>query len=80
MMRGLLISAIYKRALEISTVAVDTKAAVTLMSADVETIQRGLRQFHDLWASVIEVGLATYLLQREVGYACMAPLLVVLRK
>ena len=77
MIRGLLVSAIYKQTTEISLTAIDNKASVTLMSADVEQIVRGLRQIHEIWASIIEIGLATYLLERQTGPAAAAPFLVI---
>lgn len=80
MMRGVLISAIFKRTTELSVTAIDNKAAVTLMSTDVQRIIRSLREAHDLWANVIEVCLATYLLERQVGYACVGPIIVVAGK
>lgn len=45
-------------------------AAVTLMSTDIEGVASGLQKIHDIWASVIELGLGVYLLQRQVGTAC----------
>lgn len=77
MIRGLLIAAIYRKTTDISITAIDDKASVTLMSADVERIVRGLRIVHELWASIIEFGLATYLLKRQIGPAAAAPFLVV---
>ncbi|RDW82953.1 hypothetical protein BP5796_04444 [Coleophoma crateriformis] len=61
---------------EISITALDNLAAVTLMSADVERIVQGLRSLHEFWANFIQVGIATYLLQRELGLACIAPIVV----
>ena len=77
MIRGLLVSAIYKKTTEISITAIDNKASLTLMSADVEQINRGLRQVNELWASFIEFGLATYLLEWQIGPAAVAPFFVV---
>lgn len=77
MIRGLLITAIYRKTTDISITAVNDKASVTLMSADVERIVRGLRMIHELWASIIEFGLATYLLKRQIGPAAAAPFFIV---
>lgn len=54
----------------------DNAAAVTLMSADTERIIYALRQMHEVWANIIEVGLATWLLYTQVGFACFAPLVI----
>ena len=74
MVRGALVAAIYQKTTEISIIALDNSAAVTLMSTDVERIEQGLKQLHDFWANLIQTGIATYLLQRELGLACLAPI------
>ncbi|KAH8589323.1 P-loop containing nucleoside triphosphate hydrolase protein [Bisporella sp. PMI_857] len=74
MLRGTLVTAIYQKTTEISITALDNSAAVTLMSTDVERIVVGFKQVHEFWANFIQVGLATWLLQRELGVACVAPI------
>ncbi len=76
MLRGVLVTAIFNKTTEISITALDNSAAVTLMSTDVEKIVRGLREVNELWASAIQIVLATWLLQREIGLACLAPVVV----
>lgn len=76
MLRGVLVTAIFNKTTEISITALDNSAAVTLMSTDVERIVRGLREVNELWASVIQIMLATWLLQRQIGLACLAPVVV----
>lgn len=73
MIRGALVTAIYRKTTEISLTALDNSAAVTLMSTDVERIVLGLRSMHEFWANLLQVGIATYLLQQELGVACVAP-------
>ena len=46
------------------------------MSTDVERIIVGLRTMHEFWANLIQVVIATYLLQRELGVACVAPIAI----
>lgn len=48
------------------------------MSADVERISTGLRQCHELWASILDISLALWLLQRQLNIAAFAPLAVIL--
>jgi ATP-binding cassette subfamily C (CFTR/MRP) protein 1 len=74
MLRGSLVAAIYRKTTEISLTALDNSAAVTLMSTDVERIVMGLKMMHEFWANLIQVGIATWLLQRELGLACVAPI------
>ena len=48
-----------------------------MMSADVERICTGLRQCHELWASLLDISLALWLLQRQLNLAAFAPLAVI---
>lgn len=77
MVRGMLVSAIFKRTTELSIKAIAFSTAVTLMSTDIERIQGGCRDLHEIWANVIEAGLANWLLERELGFAFLAPIVVV---
>lgn len=76
LIRGALITGIYRKTTETSITSLDNAAAVTLMSADVERIVQGFQNVHELWANIVQVCLATYLLQRELGLACIAPIAV----
>ena len=78
LLRGFLISSIYRKTAHIQHVGDGDSAAVTLMGADVERIYTGLRLIHEVWANVIQIALATWLLQRQLGLAFLAPLVVVL--
>ncbi|KAE8555722.1 hypothetical protein EYB25_000420 [Talaromyces marneffei] len=75
---GIAISgAIYWKTLEAKLSAADDSAALTLMSADVERIIQGLLNIHELWANIIEVALASWLLSVQIGASFVAPLIVV---
>ncbi|KAK1845566.1 ABC multidrug transporter [Colletotrichum chrysophilum] len=78
LLRAYLISAIYRKTAEIQHVGDGDSAAVTLMGADVERIYTGLRLMHEVWANAIQIGLASWLLQRQLGLAFLAPLVIVL--
>jgi ATP-binding cassette subfamily C (CFTR/MRP) protein 1 len=80
MIRGTLVACIFQKTTEISITALDNSAAVTLMSTDVERSVLALRQLHELWANVIQVIIATTLLQQELKYACIAPIVVAIGK
>lgn len=80
MMRGGLISMLYTKTAELSVTAVDPSASMILMSADIERITTGCQTMHELWASIIEVGLAIYLLERQLGAACAIPIVVSTRE
>lgn len=49
-----------------------------LVTVDVERIDFTIEKIHSLWASVIEIGIAIYLLESEMGWACFVPIFVAL--
>ncbi|KAG9646246.1 P-loop containing nucleoside triphosphate hydrolase protein, partial [Aureobasidium melanogenum] len=78
MLRGTLITAVYGKATDIVAVAKDNKASITLMSTDVERATRGLIDLHEMWANIVQVAIATWLLEIELGAACVGPVIVAL--
>jgi hypothetical protein len=80
MMRGGLISMLYSRTAKLSITAVDPSASMILMSADIERITTGWQTFNDMWASLIEIALAIFLLERQLGAACAVPIAVAISK
>jgi ATP-binding cassette subfamily C (CFTR/MRP) protein 1 len=76
MVRGGLISMLYSKTMDLSVHAVDPSSSMILMSADIERITNGWQTIHELWANVIEVGLAIYLLEQQLGAACAVPIAV----
>jgi ABC-type multidrug transport system fused ATPase/permease subunit len=78
MSRGCLASAVYKKTTDARLSAADDSAALTLMSTDVERIRIGFLMIQEFWANTIEVALASWLLQRQLGAAFAAPIIVVL--
>lgn len=69
MLRGGLISMIYRKSTGLSLTDADPANSVTLMSADVERIVQGWSTITDMWANPLEIGLAIFLLQQELGVA-----------
>lgn len=56
----------------------DDSAALTLMSTDVERIRQGMLTLHEVWANILEITIASFLLYRSLGVAFLAPIIVVL--
>lgn len=56
----------------------DDRAALTLMSTDMERIKMGFRSLHDIWGSVIQVALAGWMLYNRIGIVFVAPIGVVM--
>ncbi|KAH7182283.1 putative ABC multidrug transporter [Fusarium flagelliforme] len=76
-LRGCLATAIYARGAELQAGSDQDSASVTLMSADLERIRLGLRNLHDMWAGVIEVGISSWLLYNQLRLAFLAPIILV---
>ena len=69
-------SVIYHRTMELHKYKLSDSQAVTLMGTDAERICNSLQSFHGCWISVIEIALAAYLLEREVGLTCVVSMVV----
>ncbi|PYI34585.1 ABC transporter [Aspergillus indologenus CBS 114.80] len=78
MIRPCLVSSIYEKTTRQPITVGDDKAAVTLMSTDVERVIMGLMQLHEFWANPLQVAIVSWLLQRQIGTAFVAPLMVVI--
>ncbi|KAJ5794580.1 ABC transporter [Penicillium paradoxum] len=76
MVRGCLVTTIYRRTLALNTHELDESAAITLMSTDVEQVMVAFEDTHEVWANVAQIGLAVWLLERQVSWACVAPVTV----
>lgn len=73
-MRGSLIPLIYEKTLQVdstSTSKSTPSGTLTLVSTDIETISGGILLFHEIWSNILEMGIAIYLLERQLGAACV---------
>jgi ABC-type multidrug transport system fused ATPase/permease subunit len=77
MLRGTLAGVIYKKTTEIELSSTGGSGALTLMSTDVERIRLGFLNLHEFWANTIEVALASWLVEVQIGAAFVAPLIIV---
>ncbi|PLB43887.1 ABC multidrug transporter [Aspergillus steynii IBT 23096] len=73
MVRGGVVSMVYKKASTLSVKDADPAASLTLMSADIERIVQGWQTIHDIWGNTLEIALAIFLLERELGISCVVP-------
>lgn len=64
---------VYEKTLEARSNTDDDLPAVTLMSNEVDNISIGIQNVHETWASLIELGIAIYLLEAEVLWAAGIP-------
>lgn len=77
-LRGSLVALIYRVTLTMIVAEQKESEVVTLMNADVERIATGLRQSQELWASLVEIPLSVWLLSRQISWAALSPLGVIL--
>jgi ATP-binding cassette subfamily C (CFTR/MRP) protein 1 len=54
----------------------DESAALTLMSTDIDRLTVSLTNLCEIWAYVIEMAIGIWLLEREIGWICVAPVLL----
>ena len=80
MARGGLISLMFAKTSSLKANAADPATSLTLMSADIERITNGWQTMHEIWANLIEIALAIYLLERQLGAACVIPIGVAIGK
>ncbi|GFF77533.1 hypothetical protein IFM62136_09593 [Aspergillus lentulus] len=78
MIRGSLVSIVYRKTLRLHLNEAKSSAALTLASSDVDRIGLTVESGHEIWASSIETVLALVLLQRQLGWANIAPVLLAL--
>jgi ATP-binding cassette subfamily C (CFTR/MRP) protein 1 len=76
MLRSGLISAIYDQTLLLQAQDLGDATAITLMGTDVERIVVNLKNIHESWASILEVGIAIWLLERQLWVACVVPVVI----
>ncbi|KAK7753241.1 hypothetical protein SLS62_004760 [Diatrype stigma] len=75
--KGGLIGLVYQETLKARTVDLGETTAIALMGTDIERIGQNLQSVHEIWASIIEIGVAIWLLQQQVFLACLAPVAVI---
>ncbi|KAB8271856.1 P-loop containing nucleoside triphosphate hydrolase protein [Aspergillus minisclerotigenes] len=71
MVRGAVISMVYRKATTLSVDDADPASSLTLMSADIERIVQGWQTIHDIWGNALEIGLAIFLLEQQLGVAAV---------
>ena len=71
---------IYAKALQLDSTSanINSSAALTLVNTDIETITQGIVMLHDTWGSLLEIGIAIYLIWRQLGVACLVPVAIAL--
>lgn len=54
--------------------------AMAILGADIPQILAGVKVLHEVWASLLDVIIAAWLLERKISLAFLAPFVLVLSK
>ncbi|KAK1622116.1 ABC transporter [Colletotrichum phormii] len=76
MLRAGLMSLIFKQTLALKADDLKDSAAVTLMGTDIERIVLTFNNLHQIWAAILEVSIAIFLLQRQIASASVVPVVI----
>ena len=68
---------VYARTLKLQAGVYNESAALTLMSTDVDRLTMSLQSLNEIWATFIEVSIGISLLGVQLGWVCVAPILIV---
>lgn len=74
--RGSLISLIYSTTFRSGSSFSNNTASLTLMIVDVDKVMIAFEDIHELWANMVHVGIAVYVLALQMSWACVAPIFV----
>ncbi|KAI1268251.1 ABC transporter [Xylariaceae sp. FL1019] len=77
-LRGGLITLVYQRALGTRDADAGDITAVALLGADIERIKVCMGLFHEVWGSLVDIGIASWLLGVQLSVASLAPIVLVL--
>ncbi|KAK8031981.1 hypothetical protein PG990_001715 [Apiospora arundinis] len=78
MLRGVLVTTIYRRTLSMNLSVAEDATALSLMSTDVERIVMGMVHIHETWSTIVQVAIAMWILYTEVGAIFIAPIVLAL--
>ncbi|KEQ69415.1 P-loop containing nucleoside triphosphate hydrolase protein [Aureobasidium namibiae CBS 147.97] len=78
MVRGALVTIIYRKTLSVDASLVSGSQATTLMSADIEQIAVGFQYLHEIWANTIEAIVGLWLLEQQIGLSFLAAAVIVI--
>ncbi|KAF4340735.1 multidrug resistance [Fusarium beomiforme] len=68
---------IYQQSLLLDRVVDSTDSSTTMMTADVERVQLGVRKIHDAWASFVSVAIGLWLIEVELGLSALVTLALI---
>ncbi|KAJ5591589.1 multidrug resistance-associated protein [Penicillium hispanicum] len=79
MLRGGLMALVFQHMMDLPVGSTDESSAMSLMGSDIEMLAEYFQStVCETWANVLQLGLATWLLETQIGAACIAPIVVVI--
>ncbi|KAL2071871.1 hypothetical protein VTL71DRAFT_13106 [Oculimacula yallundae] len=75
--RGATASLIFSKTLKQQADLQDKEASLTHMSSDIDQLSFSLDALCQVWAQLIELVIGLYLLSRNLGWVCVAPIVIV---
>lgn len=78
MIRGILISLVFTETIKLSAYSTAASGTLTLITSDVDRICGAFENFHEIWANVVELGIAIWLLELQLGLGCLGPVATVI--
>lgn len=78
--RGALLAVIHEHSMRTRAADSGEITAVALMGTDVQRIANGLHFLGDVWAAILDIAIACWLLERQLSLACLAPIMLTLCK
>ncbi|RAQ73309.1 ABC transporter, partial [Aspergillus flavus] len=79
MLRGGLMAIVFEHMMNQPLGCIDESSAISLMGTDIEMLAEYFQStVCEIWANILQLGLATWLLQTQVGAVCIAPIVVVI--
>ena len=79
-LRGGLTALVYQRIVQTRAVDQGEITGVSLMGTDIQRIASSLRLLHEVWASLLDIAIACWLLEQQLYLACIAPIILVIGK
>jgi len=73
-----MVTIIYAKTLRLPAGVYNESAALTLMSTDIDRLATSIDSLNEIWARIIEMSIGIWLLERQLGWICIAPIVVVL--
>ncbi|KGO73238.1 ABC transporter, integral membrane type 1 [Penicillium italicum] len=77
MAKSILVTEIFIKATQ-ARIGTGDDSALTLMSTDMERIDMGFRNLHEIWASMVQAALAAWMLYIRIGVVFVAPVAIVI--